>query len=213
MKNRFATFLFAGKIAALPLFTKVSLGAVKKIQNKINSEELSNTEFPTFVKLKSERNADLIVLDNCNLQPTSKLNLVLTGLSYKDEVLIAVSNNKDEPTSLKIDPRLRIGLQNLTTLTSFCVLNTPNPTASFPMHKLEHTLLRKPETVISLPVDTHEISELTDGESPIYLQVLAAPNSNWDWSNVRYSDLLHIKTSDQSTTLSATEEDSPCYST
>lgn len=222
MKNRFAAFLFAGKIAALPLFAKESFGTVKKIQNEIVSKEasivkkqgLSNIEFSTFIKLKSEENTDLILLnDDHYRQPTCTLNLVLTGLRYKDEVLVAVSNDKDDPASLKVDPRLRIGLQNLTTLTSFCVLETPIPTTSFPIHKLEHTVLRRTETAISLPVDIHEISELTAGESPTYLQVLAAPNSNWDWSNVRYSDLLNIeKTSDQPMAQSVDEEDSPCYS-
>ena len=37
MKIRFATFLFAGKVASLPLFADKSLGSIQKIQNNFFS--------------------------------------------------------------------------------------------------------------------------------------------------------------------------------
>ena len=159
---------------------------------------------PTNVSSTLKQEDSIILLNKSQqTKPCTLLDLVLTGLKAKDEVLVAISRDKDSPSSQKISPRLRLGMQDLTTLASFCVIGTTNLNKSHQTNSLNHTLSSESDSVMSIPIDLSSIYESLTTGSTFYLQVLVAPNSNWSWPAVSFSDLLQIRSPKEPVMLSA----------
>lgn len=203
MNKRFASFLFAGKIAALPLFAQESLSAVQDISSKnpalIQIHETSAPEnLPVKKSLAHEGSHALLLTDTFleNRIPNI-LNLVITGLHNRDDVLIVISPEKDAAKILESNADLLSDSHNFAILNRFSVNDSP---------------LKKTVRPISLPIDLSLFPDLSSEGKTLYLHVLVAPLSKWDDRYlVRHSDVLELRQLDKALLLSQYTEDCTVY--
>lgn len=217
MNKRFASFLFTGKIAALPLFAQESLSALHDISSKpptfIKMHETSAMESITGNQPKANEGYNVILLPDTIFESRIPkiMNLVITGLYYRDEVLIVISSEKDTAKLLETNPNLMPGLND------FVILNHFGITESSFLSKTDRyqgnsSSSERSVKAISLPVDLAAISQRTKDGSKRYLHIFVAGNAQWDKSVIRYSDVLELKPIDKSMLLSQYTEDCTVYS-
>jgi hypothetical protein len=211
MKNRFATFLLMGKVAALPLFSQESLSSINRITEKtspvIDKHRLSDTEFITVQNAATREGRKVIFIPN-NISKTNVpkiLDLVITGLHDKDEVLVVVSPEKE--TSVLVDSKM--GLPNnskeVLTLSHFTVVDTPlldKDSLALALHK-NLVYSAGSEKTVSLPINLCSIPELTRDGSQLYLHVIVAPKAQWDKSLVRFSDVFELQSVNKTILMSS----------
>jgi hypothetical protein len=210
MKQRFASFLFAGKIAALPLSANGSLVEIQKILSKdadiAEKHESFDAASQSIRNLTTDKDKKVIFLPKNLLgkDVPRTLDLVLTGLYEKDEVMLLMSRKQDISRLLEIDPGFHKKLQDIEVLTHFSVIATsPDNSAIFAKRlQDDQTSSSRSLNALSLPVDLGVLYELTKDGSNFYIQVLVAPDSNWDKSVFRRSDLFELRSLDNSMLLS-----------
>lgn len=219
MNKRFASFLFTGKIAALPLFAQESLGALHDIYMKdsillkmnktLASETLSvkkSDAFEEHNKVSLQKQLDFHQVANI-------MNLVITGLYDKDEVLIIISPEKDVDNFLEVNPTLLSKLNEFEIWNRFSVISTSPIYKTIPIdiNRKKTFYSRKAVKPISIPVDLSSVSTFIKEGNTLYLHILVAPNSKWDKSVIRYTDVLELKSIGKSMLLSQYTEDCSLY--
>lgn len=211
MKNRFATFLLMGKVAALPLFSQESLSSINRITEKtspvIDKHRLSDTESITVQNAGTREGRKVIFIPN-NISKTNVpkiLDLVITGLHDKDEVLVVVSPEKE--TSVLVESRM--GLLNnskeVITLSHFTVVDTPLLDKDALAVALHENLVYSAGSAktVSLPINLCLIPELTRDGSKLNLHVIVAPKAQWDKSLVRFSDVFELQSVNKTILMSS----------
>jgi hypothetical protein len=210
MKQRFVSFLFAGKIAALPLSANGSLIEIQKILSKDYDIDEKHESFDaasqSIRNLTTDKDKKVIFLPK-NLDEKDvprTLDLVLTGLYEKDEVMLLMSPKQDIFRLLEINPGFHKKLQDIEVLTHFSVIVTSPDNSAIFVKGLQDNQTSSGRSLyaLSLPVDLGALYELTKASSNFYVQVLVAPGSNWDKSVIRRSDLFELRSLDNSMLLS-----------
>jgi hypothetical protein len=195
MKKRFATFLFTGKIAALPLLSHADADSMQNM-------------FP-----KSSR-----FIENQQARLHGIMDLVITDLHDRDEVLVVVSPEKNSAELLELNRKLYGGLYESRIVNHFTVIDTLSALrAGSSGLNQENPDAKKTLRAMSLPVELDSISAMAKNGRKIYLHILVAPDSKWDKSITRSSDVLELKSADKTKLLSFygddTEDCTPytCY--
>jgi hypothetical protein len=210
MNKRFASFLLAGKVAAMPLFAQESLGAIQNIHSKTMPHKPMHASFVTDSLKTKPLGADeyentLNIPDNFDKRCVQQImNLVINGLYDRDEVLIVISPEKEIANFLETEPLLLSKLHTFEVWNKFSVLDTSSVPKNNPVGSKQknHSLSKKSIRAISLPVNLSSISQYAKDGSKLYLHMLIAPNSKWDKSVFRYSDAIEIKSHNKTTLLS-----------
>jgi hypothetical protein len=212
MKTRFASFLLAGKVAALPLFVKESAASIQDIFLK-NSPPTrhtgsSNVESPRITTRIADESLQSIVLRKncCESHGPKAMNLVITGLHNRDEVLVLLSSEKETASLLRYDMSFLTDVPDMSILNRFSAVDTP-------VGLRQGVPCSAP---VSLSLDVNSISELARQAERPYLHIIVAPNSQWDRRQIRYSDVYELRSNDKFMLLSQkdiTEDCTPytCY--
>jgi hypothetical protein len=220
MNKRFASFLFAGKIAALPLFAQESLSAVLDISSNNHSlikvHETSALETLSVKKSGAHEGYNAILLTDTIFENRIPkiLNLVITGLYHRDEVLIVISPEKDTAKILESNSDLLSDSHNFVILNRFSITDIPYSSKTILDKKHRENVSPSKITVrpISLPIDLTLFPDLSREGNSSYLHVLVAPRSKWDERYlIRHSEVLELKKLDKSILLSQYTEDCTVY--
>jgi hypothetical protein len=219
MNKRFASFLVTGKIAALPLFAQESFGAIQDVFSKnatlTKMHKSLDTESCTVREpIATERYNIIFIPDSISETHVPKImNLVITSLYDKDEVLIVISPEKDTAKLLESNSELLPDSHNFVILNRFSVINIPYISKTILDKKYKENVSPSKRTVrpISLPIDLTLFPDLSSHGKTSYLHVLVAPHSKWDKSLIRYTDVLELKSIDKSMLLSQYTEDCTVY--
>jgi hypothetical protein len=224
MNKRFASFLFAGKIATVPLFAQESLGAVEDIYTKtISKASVHDSMLSKSLEMKKLKPIELDK-NSCNSHNINTpcvqdiMNLVINGLHEKDEILVAMSSEKDPVNLLNNDPLLLAKSHKTDIWNHFSVISSSSNYEKSPKDK--NLSLKQAVKPISLPVDLSLMSQQFQNvqhEKKVYLQVLVASNSQWDKSVFRYSEPLAVNTEKSNTIITSQygddSEECPAYTT
>jgi len=200
MNKRFASFLFAGKIATVPLLANTSLGSIQNTISKeslsINKQEASGMQSLTIVQPIGNHGRNIIFLPVSydQNQAAKIMHLVITGLYDQDEVLIVLSPEKDTVDLLEKNPTLSEHV-NLVILNRFSVIDSHFITKTI-------SIAKESSVMISLPIDISSIPDRTYNWQKLNLHVLVAPHSRWDTSLIRYSETFELKSLNKSMLVS-----------
>lgn len=209
MNKKFASFLCAGKIATLPLFSQDTVHAAQNIlstdASHIAKNHSSNNELLTLKKQISDNN-NLIFLPKYPAESSIPqiMNLVLPDLCDRDEVLLAIFHSKKIYNLIKNDPGLLSMSNEVTILNNFCIMDHASISKTTPLGN-NQTHLPSPmqsAKAISLPVDFPLISSLAKDDT-VYLHVLVAPNSQWDKATIHHAEVFEIRLLDNPLILGA----------
>jgi hypothetical protein len=211
MNKRFATFLLMGKVAALPLFSQESLSSVRNIAENnsqfMDKHRLSSIESVALQDATTkERRNFIFVPDSLNKQHVPKiLDLVITGLQDKDEVLIVASTEKETDKLLESGTYLLSNSKGVIILNHFSVTNSASVNKNIPADALRQNLIYSAGSArtVSIPVNLSLIPELTKGESKLNLHVIVAPNGQWNKSLVRSSEVFELRSVDKTVLISS----------
>ena len=203
MKKRFASFLLTGKAAALPFAVGNSFADVTPTYTELLSSSLSIIETPaTGIRLLTTTTSatsssyggtgyggDAMICNSTSAAPTT-MNVVLTGLKNGDMVYLAASTAKDYANHLSLNPKLRIGNDNLVIISSFVVNHSPATQ--------EASNIANATAAISVPLNLstlwlHSGYSIAEG-SKFYLQAMAfaGGGTTSNWQTAKYSELDEI---------------------
>jgi hypothetical protein len=222
MNKRFASFLLTGKVAALPLFAQDSFAAIQDISLKntfdIKINKSLDRDSLAIRKSLAGEGHDL-QLPSCVIPVTHAhtpeiMNLVITGLYDKDEVLVVVTHKKSMANVKKINPKSLAALDDIIILNHFSISDTSLPSEAVAINKKHDNLSysKRSTRAISLPVDLKSFPQVTGTENLLYLHVFVAKNAQWNKPIIRYSDRLELKSIDKTMLLSQYTEDCTVYS-
>jgi|WetSurSiteA1Bulk_404760.scaffolds.fasta_scaffold03964_3 hypothetical protein len=221
MNKRFASFLLTGKVAALPLFAQDSFAAIQDISLKNTfdikiNKSLDRDSLAIRKSLVGEGHD--IQMPSCVIPLTQAhtpeiMNLVITGLYDKDEVLVVVTHKKSMANVKKINPKSLAASDDIIILNHFSISDTSLPSEAVAINK-KHDNLSYPKRLtraISLPVDLKSFPQVTGTENMLYLHVFVAKNAQWNKPIIRYSDRLELKSIDKTMLFSQYTEDCTVY--
>jgi hypothetical protein len=201
-KKRFASYLLAGKAATLPFAINSSHADVYPYYTDILTSKVSLIEQPTTgVKLMTIASSassyspysstaysggnDAAV---CNNPMPSVMNVVITGVKQGDTIYLVAATDKDSPTYLAIDNRLRVGTTNQVIISAFRANGTP-------LIGDDGSAMNNSTTAISIPVDLNKLKNagvLNNGR--FYLQAALFPTLSGAnvWAQARLSELDEV---------------------
>jgi hypothetical protein len=222
MNKRFASFLMTGKVAALPLFAQDSFAAIQDISLKnaldVKINKSFNKDSLAIRKSLAGEGHDL-QLPSCVIPVTYThtpeiMNLVITGLYDKDEVLVVVTHKKSLAKFKKINPKSLAAIDDIIILNHFSISDTSLLSEAVAVNKKHDNLShsKRSTRAISLPVDLKSFPQVTGTENMLYLHVFVAKNAQWNKPIIRYSDRLELKSIDKTMLLSQYTEDCTVYS-
>lgn len=194
MKNRFAHFLLTGKAATLPvLIGHQAAAAVLPTYDQLITDKLTLVELPKAgeIELGSAYGANaygdgLVML--CSGKNPQIMSTVLTGLRDGSQVFLAAATDRDDSFHLSVSPKLRLGRQNLTVITSFTYGVTPRAE--------DAADVRAGHGTVTVPINLDKLRAKgfpTTLNSVFYLQALVIPNGVTDWNQFAYSELDQVK--------------------
>ncbi|MFC4161804.1 hypothetical protein [Chitinimonas lacunae] len=194
MKNRFAHFLLTGKAATLPvLIGHQAMAAVTPTFEQLTTDKLSLVELPKAgeIELGNAYGANpygdgMVML--CNGRNPQIMSTVLTGLRDGAQVFLAAATDRDDSFHLALNPKLRIGRQNLTIVTSFIYGVSP---------RMEDAAeVKAGFGTVTVPVNLEKLRAKGFPmalNGTFYLQALVIPPNVSDWNQFAYSELDQVK--------------------
>ncbi len=223
MNKKFASFLLSGKVAALPLFVNQGLASVHITGSERSASgdkhgiiaPGSLTSGTTLLK----GGAGIIVLDGSVEKGVPRImNLVITGLHDKDEVLILLSPEKDTPKLLKGNTHLPLGSEDVSILSCFSASGSHYDTdGAASDRRLRSHVSEGYAMPVLVPVDLGAVKRPAREGQRLYVHVVVVQDSGQGKSLKRYSDVLEIRSIDKPVLISAygdiTEDCTPytCY--
>jgi hypothetical protein len=193
-KKRFASYLLTGKAATLPFMINSSFADVVPSYTQVLSANVSLIEMPatgvrlnTIAASSTYGGADAAI---CSTSVPQTMNIVITGAKPGDTVYLAASSNKDDGSLTGLSPKLRIGQQDFTIITSFSL----NKSAI--QEKAGN--FSKSISPISIPVDLNKLQQSNLFNNGIfYFQavIFSTGDSSTMWASARVSELDQISVS------------------
>jgi len=159
MNRKFASYLVAGKIAAMPVLGQESLAAVQDAAAR-------------------HRQGEGRVMD-----------LVITGLRNRDEVMVVISPEKNTGVLIETITGQGPDQKDLRVVGHFSALDVSS--------KILNARQGRQLKAVSIPVVIPPRHSHWGDEQILYTHILVAPDARWEKSLVRYAGAAKISASDR----------------
>ncbi|MDO9140575.1 MAG: hypothetical protein Q7U38_09645 [Methylobacter sp.] len=190
-KKRFSSYLMTGKVASMP-FINSGFADVVPSYTDVLSANASIIEMPAtgvrLYKVSEDVNTyggyDAAL---CSTAIPTTMNIVVTGAKPGNIVYLVASSNKDDGTFQALSPKIRIGSENFTIVSSFSLGNIT--------HGEEAGSFAESISPTSIPVDISKLQQKNlFNNGKFYLQAVIL--STWDeasmWQTARFSELDEV---------------------